>query len=126
MCLNTGKYTKKPPKAKIAKEDITVYKVLLKQGKKYFGLYKTKFQWERGIHYYQSGTHFSFSKGFWNTWMVHEGLHACLTKSRTKVHTQHESKAVVVKMIVPKGARYHLNQFKTEIVASEMIFPHSK
>lgn len=125
MCLVLRSSAKRPPKPRIAKKDIEVLKVVEKRDEQFYSPFKG-FRWQRGYHYYQEGQAFSFSKDLGGTWHIFQGLHACLTtkKAVTLSFSFWCSKTCIVKMIVPKGAKYYIDRFGSEIVASEMIFPH--
>ena len=109
----------------IAKKDITVYKGLRRMIK---GLYSKKERWltpyknfefEKGYHYYQDndtfGIYYSFSDYHWRI-VIGAGLHACTKKARAREHSKN-----VFKMVVPKGAKYFLNNLG-EIVSTELIW----
>jgi len=119
MCLTVDKefnnestaieYTKNP---KIAGRDRVVYKVLDKDNKSpYQG-----FKYHKGFLYYQTNKKKPFDIGVHSFWWgvykinINDGLHAFITKDaaeylriRSKV-----SELRVVKMVIPKGARYFL------------------
>lgn len=109
---------------KIATEDIQVFKLLKASG---YPLYQTKFKYEKGNHYYQKGHPFTF--GTYRDWddnivlEISEGLHAFknLTRAQRCKASWHNIR--IIKMIVPKGAKYYLGNDE-DIVSDQLIFPH--
>src|SRR5690349_7303264 len=88
----------------IAKKDITVYKGLKKVNDTTGVSPHRRFEFKKGFHYYQDDDTFGFTvKPSLFEWVItiREGLHACQKKRRAVTHSQY-----VVKMIVPKGAKY--------------------
>lgn len=108
----------------IAKEDIIVYKALgaFRNDEKTRARSPHRFfEFEKGYHYYQDDDTFGFRYNFdaWEAeWkiVIHEGLHACLKKSRAENHSKN-----VVRMTVPKGTKYFLNKLG-DIVSTQLIW----
>jgi hypothetical protein len=129
MCMSLGRYeTLREAKAatrqyQIAKEPMTVYKVLWKRGSHYRSALQG-FEYVRGYHYYQTGDPFSFAfhKVYANGMIeatVREGLHCYATKQGAQ---RHKGFGVIVEMIIPKGAKYFKRGYL--IVSDQLIFPH--
>ena len=97
-------FTKNP---KIAAKDITVYKVINRDGTP---PYFPSFKYEKGFHYYQTGNKpftfeiikESFSKNYEVN--INEGLHCFKTRERANNIVYGGRR--LVKMIIPKGAKY--------------------
>jgi hypothetical protein len=111
----------------IAKKDIIVYKVLDTYKRKGETKYRSpymRFKWMKGQHYFERGGTLGTSY-IGQTWDgkyefdVSEGLHAYTTPKRA--FSGSYVGAVVVEMVVPKGAKYYTSSIG-EIVATEMIF----
>lgn len=129
MCLTTKAFNTRAEAREaaknplIAKKDIIVYKGLDKYKDTGYKSPCLKFLWEPGTHYYQTGNKqlgTSILKGWANQWRIYieEGLYA-YTKNTT-VYFGNK----LIKMVVPKGAKYFISNNGNEIVATEMIFPH--
>lgn len=107
----------------IAKEDIVAYKLLDKvrvKGKvKYLSPHKD-YEYKKGYHYYQKGkSPFTYTFGY-TCFKVNEGLHVYRTLHDAYCCMNHGNN-VVVKMIIPKGAKYFANG--SERASSALIFP---
>jgi hypothetical protein len=105
----------KNPNAKIAKEDIIVYKIL-KDAKGGWGysLYRSDTLWQRG-GFLESKIKFERDGQ-----VITEGLHACLTYKDAKNHLScfPSSDESIQKFIIPKGSTYYTNE--SEIVSDKM------
>lgn len=114
------RFSKKP---EVAKEDIIVYKVILSSG---YPLYRERlagFKYEKGFHYYQTGNKpftFDYGRVSPRNWalLISVGLHSCKTRQNAKNRAELGGK--VVKMIIPKGAKYFEND--TEYVSDQLIY----
>lgn len=130
MCLTfTGFKTREEARKfynnpKIAKKDINVYKALKPLSSHQGKSPHKSFYYDQGTHYYNVGRKFSAKiLKPWHTWVVdiHQGLHACTHLERVKIHSQH-----YVRMIIPKGSKYYVNHIAKEIVADNLIWPHTR
>lgn len=115
------------PRPLVAKEDIVVYKRLKKTSKGYKSPYKD-FVYNVGYHYYETS---SLRKRYTGSPMynfrlhsfdINEGLHSY--KDLTTAMYWKNTLEKIVKMIIPKGAKYYDNG--SEIVSTELIFPRQK
>lgn len=115
MCLIifTEKKTRKEAIAsekKVAEKDITVHKIVdrsenLHKGK-YVGYYQSRFYYDVGWHYYQTGVKFTFSfDKFMGKLEINRGLHSY----RRRGAIGNWKTEPVLKCIIPKGSEYFLN-----------------
>lgn len=126
MCFNTGISICKPkPEPKIAERDIKVYKVINRNGMgSFYNLLDENgsiIYWEPGYHYIESpdidGNVFFFFEG-WGNWEITKGLHSKKTLIGAKYVCEDNER--IVKMIIPKGAKYFEN--KDEYVSDQLIY----
>lgn len=116
MCLIA-----KHASAKIASDDIAIFKVLRKYGR----VYKSPWwgtEWKLGeIKTSPMKRRLrEFTKG-WQKKMINQGLHAYLATPKRKRSTMMKfTHSVVFAGIVPKGSYYYLGE-DNEIVANQMI-----
>jgi hypothetical protein len=129
MCLIVNKVAKNYDAAlklrktciKIAKKDIPVYKILYNVDENTGDAPYQLFRYERGWHYYQEGKYpFSIEivprTTYWNI-MVEEGLHSYIRKPSILDILGDR----VVKMYIPKGAKYILGR-SGDIVSDQLIW----
>lgn len=104
---------------KIAKKDITVYKVMIRTGERgvYKGYYQSHFKYKSGYHYYQDGkeAHFTFSKEKGKSLLVDRGLHSFKFDPG-----KNWGNIVTLECTIPKGATYYEGDFN-EYVSNELI-----
>jgi hypothetical protein len=111
----------------VAKKDITVYKIIGKDGD---GLYynlkinRKVEPWTRGWWYYITGKKFNPVDGAQyviggNCFHSYESIYQ-LKQNLPVYPTQH-----IVSMIIPKGAQYYINEWG-EYVSDQIIFPLKK
>lgn len=103
-------FSKKPL---IAKEDITVYKIL---DRGFFSPYRD-FKYKRGEEY--KATFSFFVTSISHDLEVHSGLHAYVSMEYAYGNRSDEQK--IYKMTIPKGAKYFVGIFN-EIVSNRLIF----
>jgi hypothetical protein len=131
MCFDKICYTKIKPRPKVAKEDITVFKLIGVGGNgMYYDLYINgkKEKWTPGYWYTEDTP---FKGAFWNAstkFLSIEGnaFHSLKTMkiALDKQYFWNNMKIVnmtIVKMIIPKGALYYENE--KEYVSSQIIYP---
>lgn len=97
---------------KIAKRNISTYKVLYKD---YSGLYRTKYQ---AIHIEVDG-HFQsveIFKSSFSTNKIGQGIHSCLTLKQAKRHHYGAPSRIIVKCFIPAGTPYILGK-ENEVVS---------
>lgn len=115
MCFNAAN-TKKL----IAKRDVPVYKILYacKSGK-FCSPYR-KFNYKKGVHYYQTKP--IKKNSFTN--LISEGLHA-YTNRKVAISERYQnwgrSIYEIIKMYIPTGAIYYKNSH-SEVVSSELVW----
>lgn len=128
MCLKVHTKSKTPPKPLTATRNITVYKKLRSD---FYAYFLSRFKYERGWHYYQVPDRRTDKNGFGissfemehNSWFhsIREGFHSYTSAKAAG------TLPVVVKMIIPKGAKYYKGSRRgyssREIVSNEIIFP---
>lgn len=106
---------------KVAKKDITVYKVLQLNG---YSPYRSNFKYEKGYHYYQTDKEPAFTffeSSFPLRLEINRGLHSCKTKhAAEKIRWFYPEGRKIVKMIIPKGAKYYENE--EHYVSDQLIY----
>jgi hypothetical protein len=150
MCFNfkltkdkseSGRIKSRPPKYKIAEEDIKVYKTLRSDDRPiYVSLriandkgwiviepYTRGFEYEeldfvqKALYWNKGYTSFGIAKsGRYN--ITKNAFHTCKTRDDAKTHIMsHHNNRKIVEMIIPKGAFYYEND--EEYVSNRVIYP---
>jgi hypothetical protein len=105
---------------KIATKDILVWKVIESNGVSPYRYFK----YEKGYHYYQTGKKpfgFKLQQGFCRWFIeINMGLHSCKSINRAKEVQGLSSTRKVVKMYIPKGAKYFENE--REYVSDQLVW----
>lgn len=122
MCLYVDKnyHPGMSPKARVAQQDILVYKVLDKTPR---GAYRSPYQgtkWTLG-GMKKSSLHCTYSS--YGSWTVRIGLHSCITRSAAKLHTYCASD--IYPAIIPKGSRVWFGT-SDEIASDKLIVYRDK
>jgi len=129
MCLNIGQYkTRKEARnakielVKIAKKDIPVYKVLEHKDQKYLSPYQAM-EYEKGYRYDEKQFRISLIKPrlFKNFWRLegHIGLHCY--NSLKAAHDSRGSWEKVIRMYIPKGAKY-VEGMDNQIMSESLVW----
>lgn len=118
------------PKVKIATQDITVYKCIMKNGDGVLYLLTSVtgklLVWTPGTHYKEmpdiDGNVFWIRKNF-TSWEISKGLHSFKTyqSAEDSLFMSCDDSVMIVKMIIPKGTKYY--ESLSEYVSDELIYP---
>jgi hypothetical protein len=102
----------KNPTARVALENIKVYKFLVKSDDEYYSPYIVGYRWHPNK---LQETKLGITDG-----IINQGFHAYISKEECEMWKTGYYE-VVCKMIIPKGATYYINEGRKEIVSNQMI-----
>lgn len=111
MCLET---TQK--RAKIAKEDIHCYKIMVVKNTHIKSVYQ---EYRYYINKLETISKFGVRKYNWGTIEINEGLHAFLIIDKPK-RLAYLYNGVIYNCIIPKGSKYYIGN-DDDIVSNQMI-----
>lgn len=114
MCLITNQ-----KRAKIAKEDIICYKVILNKNGRLLSPYQ-EYRWYKN----KLTSIDEFTCTTYNIWKnVYKGLHACTSIDRAKwsIKFTWGSNIQIHESTIPKGSKYYISIDGKEIVSNQMI-----
>ena len=117
MCF----YVTKGDKAKIAKENITVYKVIRIDNSPIYGdliINRKREFWKKGFHYIET----NFPKVALTLGISKNSFHSYMTLFQAQNFKFGSSHIKVVEMIIPKGAYYYKNENHQEYISSDIIY----
>ena len=130
MCLQINTKINNKQKAidkykKIAKKDLTVYKVFREYRGKFYSPFRST-RYDIGYHYYQTDNKFTF-KFFYSMGNrdyklnIERGLHAYTSISKCYNHMSINYNSVIVQCTMPKGSEYFVSSWCNEIVSDNLI-----